>query len=311
MGARVVSVPPERVAAVRGFNRFYTNAIGALREGLLDSPYSLTEARLIFELAQVERMDVVDLRRSLDIDAGYLSRILARFERAGLVTRERSERDARRQVIRLARRGRSAFKMLDSRSAKETGALLGRHDPDEQRRLVDAMRTISGILGDEVALPPATLRAPRSGDYGWVVERHGAIYATEYGWDETFEALVARIVADFIDERDASREAAWIADLGGSPAGCVFCVKREAAVAQLRLLLVEPTARGRGIGAALVNECVAFARRAGYERMMLWTNDVLVDARRIYERAGFVLAEEHGHRAFGHDLVSQDWWLTL
>ena len=147
MGARVVSVPPERVAAVRGFNRFYTNAIGALREGLLDSPYSLTEARLIFELAQVERMDVVDLRRSLDIDAGYLSRILARFERAGLVTRERSERDARRQVIRLARRGRSAFKMLDSRSAKETGALLGRHDPDEQRRLVDAMRTISGILG--------------------------------------------------------------------------------------------------------------------------------------------------------------------
>jgi len=311
MGARVVSVPPERVAAVRGFNRFYTNAIGVLREGLLDSPYSLTEARLIFELAQVERMDVVDLRRSLDIDAGYLSRILARFERAGLVTRERSERDARRQVIRLARRGRSAFKMLDSRSAKETGALLGRHDPDEQRRLVDAMRTISGILGDEVALPPATLRAPRSGDYGWVVERHGAIYAAEYGWDETFEGLIARIVADFIDERDASREAAWIADLGGSPAGCVFCVKREAAVAQLRLLLVEPTARGRGIGAALVNECVAFARRAGYERMMLWTNDVLVDARRIYERAGFVLAEEHGHRAFGHDLVSQDWWLTL
>ena len=278
---------------MRGFNRFYTNAIGVLREGLLDSPYSLTEARLIFELAQVERMDVVDLRRSLDIDAGYLSRILARFERAGLVTRERSERDARRQVIRLARRGRSAFKMLDSRSAKETGALLGRHDPDEQRRLVDAMRTISGILGDGV------------------VERHGAIYAAEYGWDETFEGLVARIVADFIDERDASREAAWIADLGGSPAGCVFCVKREAAVAQLRLLLVEPTARGSGIGAALVNECVGFARRAGYERMMLWTNDVLVDARRIYERAGFVLAEEHGHRAFGHDLVSQDWWLTL
>src|SRR3989442_11594923 len=182
MGARAVSVPAERVAAVRGFNRFYTNAIGALREGLLDSQYSLTEARLIFELAQVERMDVVDLRRSLDIDGGYLSRILTRFERAGLVTRERSERDARRQVIRLARRGRSAFKMLDSRSAKATGALLGRHDPEEQRRLVDAMRTIRGILGDEVALAPVTLRPARPGDYGWGAGRHGATYPADYGW---------------------------------------------------------------------------------------------------------------------------------
>jgi DNA-binding MarR family transcriptional regulator/N-acetylglutamate synthase-like GNAT family acetyltransferase len=293
------------------FNRFYTGVIGVLRDGLLQTPYSLTEARVIFELAQRERMEVADLRRDLDLDGGYLSRILTRFEADGLIGRERSSADARRQVIRLTDRGGEVFTTLDARSAEEIAALLAGLSEEEQRQLVAAMATIRSLL--ERRPPPRSfvLRPLGPGDLGWVVHRHGVLYAQEYGWDETFEALVARIVADYVDHRNPRRENAWIAEVEGEPAGCVFCVQRDERTAQLRLLLVEPRARGLGIGTRLVEECLRFARRAGYEEIMLWTNDVLVDARRIYERAGFELAEEEPHHSFGHDLVGQNWRRTL
>ena len=298
----------ERVATVRAFNRFYTNVIGVLREGLLQTPYSLTEARVIFELAQRTTADVADLRRTLDIDAGYLSRILARFDADGVATRERSATDGRRQVIQLTDRGRAVFEMLNARSADENRKLLSGLGEEEQRRLVAAMGTIREVLEDTPQPRAFVLRAPEPGEYGWVVQRHGALYAQEYGWDETFEALVARIVADFVEHRDPRRENAWIAEVDGEPAGCVFCVKRDEKTAQLRLLLVDPRTRGMGIGTRLVEECLRFARRAGYEEIMLWTNDVLEEARHIYERAGFELVEEERHHSFGHDLVGQNWW---
>lgn len=301
----------DRVADVRTFNRFYTRVIGVLREGLLRSPYSLTEARVIFELAQREVTEAVELRRLLDIDAGYLSRILSRFEADGLAVRRRSGVDGRRQVVVLTDQGRAAFETLDARSADETRSLLSRLDEADQRRLVDAMGTIRRLLGGSPGSEPLVLRAPGPGDLGWVVHRHGVLYAREYGWDDTFEALVARIVADYLADRDPRREAAWIAELGGRPVGCVLCVRRDDDVAQLRCLLVEPSARGMGIGARLVDQCVAFARQAGYVRLTLWTNDVLEQARRLYERAGFELVDEQEHRSFGHRLVGQHWSRTL
>ena len=299
------------MAAVRAFNRFYTTVIGVLAEGLLRTPYSLTEARVIFELAQRDATEVADLRRLLDIDAGYLSRMLARFEADGLTSRERSPEDGRRQVVRLTGPGREAYETLNHRSAEEIRRLLSSHSGEEQQRLVAAMTRIREILEGRRAPAAYVLRPPGPGDLGWVVQRHGALYTSEYGWDETFEALVARIVADYAGRHDAGREACWIAEVDGEPAGCVFCVRREDPVAQLRLLLVDPGARGLGIGSRLVDECIRFARRAGYARLTLWTNDVLVEARRIYERAGFQLGEEERHRSFGHDLVGQHWWLTL
>ena len=303
--------PDDRVNAVRAFSRFYTNLIGLMREGLLRSPYSLTEARAIFELAQRRSMDLADLRQLLELDAGYLSRILARFETDGLVTRESSKADRRRQIIRLTRQGRTVFKTLDTRSTEQIRTLLSRLSEEDQRRLVGAMKTIQGVVDRSPRPEPYVLRPPGPGDLGWVVQRHGVLYAEEYGWDETFEALVARIVADYVDHRDPRRESAWIAEVDGEPVGCVFCVKKEEKTAQLRLLLVEPRARGMGIGSRLVNECMRFARRAGYKEMTLWTNDVLDDARRIYERAGFMLVETERHNSFGHDLVGQNWWRAL
>jgi DNA-binding MarR family transcriptional regulator/GNAT superfamily N-acetyltransferase len=300
-----------QVAAVRAFNRFYTNVLGLLHEGLLCTPYSLTEARVIFELAQRDACELADLRRSLDIDAGYMTRILARFEADGVATRERSSADGRRQVIALSARGREVFEMLDRRSAEEIRTLLSPLSERDQRRLVGAMGAIREALEGSRGPQPHQLRPPGSGDLGWVVQRHGALYAEEYGWDDSFEALVARIVADYIDHRDPRRESAWIAEIDGEPVGCVFCCRREKDVAQLRLLLVEPRARGMGVGTRLVDECVRFARQAGYEHIMLWTNDVLEDARRIYERAGFELTDEEPHRSFGHDLVGQNWWRRL
>jgi DNA-binding MarR family transcriptional regulator/N-acetylglutamate synthase-like GNAT family acetyltransferase len=300
-----------RVAAVRRFNRTYTNVLGLLHEGLLDTRYSLTEARVVFELAQRDETPVGDLRASLDIDAGYLSRILGRFEARGIVERERSSADARRQVIRLTDEGRSAFRELDNRAAEQVRVLLARLGEDEQRRSVAAMITLEEILEVPDLPKVVVLRAPRSGDFGWVIERHGAVYAQEFGWDATFEALVARIVADFIEHRDPEREAAWVAEVDGERVGCVFCVKKTDEVAQLRILLVEPNARGIGLGTRLVDECIRFARDAGYTSMILWTNDVLHDARRIYERAGFRLIEEEPHHSFGHDLVGQTWEMTL
>lgn len=297
----------DRVAAVREFNRFYTNVIGVLREGLLRTPYSLTEARVIFELAQREETELADLRRTLDIDAGYLSRILARFETDGLAERKRSAADARRQIIRLTDQGRAAFDMLNARSAEEIRALLSRLTEEDQRRLIAAMEVTRDLLDGSSRPNSYLLRPLRPGDFGWVVHRHGLLYAEEYGWDETFEALVARIVADYVEHRDPHRENAWIAEVDGEPAGCIFCVRKNDKVAQLRLLLVEPTARGLGIGGRLVEECIRFARQTGYEEIMLWTNDVLEDARRVYERAGFELVEEEKHHSFGHDLVGQNW----
>jgi len=299
------------VAAVRAFNRFYTNRIGVLGDGLLRTPHSLTEARVLYELSQRDVTEVADLRRELDIDAGFLSRLLARLERSGLVARERSQADARRQRIRLTADGTAAFAELDRRSAAEIGALLDAVGEEDQRRLVAAMDVVRGVLEGVPRSEAFVLRPAHAGDFGWIVHRHGALYAQEYGWDETFEALVARIVADHVEHRDPRLEAAWIAELDGEPVGCVLCVRREDDVAQLRLLLVEPGARGRGIGARLIEECLRFAKRAGYHRITLWTNDVLHEARRLYERAGFELVESAPHHSFGHDLVEQTWARAL
>ena len=299
------------VTAVREFNRFYTNVLGLLREGLLDTPYSLTEARVIFELGRADHAEVAALRAWLDIDRGYLSRILARFEADGLVTRQRSASDGRRQVISLTPGGRSAFRMLDSRSAGQISALLAERSPADQRRLTAAMASIREVIEGPARPPDFVLRAPEPGDLGWVIQAHGALYAREYGLDADFEALVARIVADYAAGHDPQRERGWIAEAGGLPAGCIFCVRKSGTTAQLRLLLVEPWARGAGIGDRLVAECIAFARASGYSEIVLWTQDVLVAARRIYQRAGFRLVNEGRHHSFGEDLVEQTWRLAL
>jgi DNA-binding MarR family transcriptional regulator/GNAT superfamily N-acetyltransferase len=299
------------VAAVRAFNRLYTNVIGVLRGGYLNTPYSLTEARLLFELGQRDRTEVSVLRRGLDIDAGYLSRILGRFEADQLVTREKSGTDARRQVITLTAAGRELQQSLDTRAAEEIGALLAGLGEDAQQRLVASMREITQVLA--AAPPPRAylLRAPRPGDLGWVVQRQAAGYAAEYGWDETYEALVARIIADFVDSRDPAREAAWIAEADGQRVGSILCMRKSDTVARLRLLYVDPAARGLGIGSKLVEECLRFARAAGYTEMTLWTNSVLAEARRIYQRTGFTLTGEEAHHSFGADLVGQNWTRKL
>lgn len=300
----------DRVARVRAFNRFYTNLLGVLREGFLQTPYSLTESRVIFELAQRPAAQLTELRRDLDVDAGYMTRILTRLEADGLLIRERSQADGRRQVVRLSEQGHNAFEVLDKRSAHDVGELLSRLPDKDQDRLLAAMATIQNLLADRHRTP-VRLRPAASGDFGWVVERHGVLYADEHGWDESFEALVARIVADYIERHDPRRENAWIAEVDAERAGCVFCTRKESDVAQLRLLLVEPRARGRGVGTRLVDECLEFATRAGYSRIMLWTNDVLKEARRVYERAGFTLGDEEKHHSFGRDLVGQNWWKSL
>jgi DNA-binding MarR family transcriptional regulator/GNAT superfamily N-acetyltransferase len=302
-------VDPSQVAAVRAFTRCYTAVLGVLDEGLLHTPYSVTEARVIYELAQRDESGLAELRRDLRVDAGYMSRIVARLEADGLVTRSRSASDARRQVLALTEQGRAVFTTLDARSAAQVGQLLAGIPEPVRRRVVAAMDVVRTVLADErpSAVRTVVLRPPGPGDYGWVVARHGALYADEYGWDADFEGLVARIVGDHVEHHDPAREAAWIAEVDGEPAGCVFCVARDATTAQLRILLVEPRFRGLGIGTRLVDQCLQFARRAGYRSITLWTNDVLVSARRIYEAAGFALVDEEAHHSFGHDLVGQHW----
>jgi DNA-binding MarR family transcriptional regulator len=271
------------IEVVRRFNRVFTRRIGVLREGLLHSRYSLTEARILFELAHREDRSASDLSRELGLDPGYLSRTLVRLEGQGLIARARSEKDGRRRILSLTSAGKDAFAMLDTRSREEVAEMLGGLSERDQRRLVDAIGINEGILQRDFKFSePFVLRAHEPGDMGWVVNRHDVLYAREYGWDESFEALVARIVAAFIDGYDPAKERCWIAEIGEERVGCVFIVKESEAVAKLRLLLVESEARGLGLGTRLVEECICFARGRGYEKLTLWTNSVLDAARHIY-----------------------------
>jgi DNA-binding MarR family transcriptional regulator/GNAT superfamily N-acetyltransferase len=299
-----------RVAAVRRFNRFYTSKIGVLH--YLGSDFSLAEVRVLYELAhRAAAPTAAQLGKDLNLDAGYLSRLVNAFERRGLIARTRSTSDGRRSHLALTTAGRAAFAPLGARSHDEMAALLAPLSDTDQRRVLDAMETIEAVLGGGDGPPPFTLRPHRPGDMGWVVQRHGALYAQEYGWDERFEALVASIVAKFIERFDPARERCWIAEKDGEAVGSVFLVKRGKSVAQLRLLIVDPKARGLGIGARLVGECEAFARASGYRTITLWTNSVLTSARRIYEAAGYRLVDSEPHESFGHKLVGENWEKTL
>jgi DNA-binding MarR family transcriptional regulator/GNAT superfamily N-acetyltransferase len=300
------------VADVRRFNRFYTRQIGVLQEHLLDTPFSLTEARVLFELAHHEQTTASQLGAELGLDAGYRSRLLRSFERRRLITKQPSPTDRRQILLSLTDKGQATFAALNARSHADISALLNKLSTSQQQRLLDAMHVIEELLG---ARPepkvPYILRPPQPGDMGWVVQRHGVLYAEEYGWNEEFEALVAEIVAKFVQQFDPTRERCWIAEKDGVNVGSVFLLRHSKTVAQLRLLLVEPQARGVKIGTRLVDECVRFARQVGYRKMMLWTNDVLHAARRIYERAGFRLVREEKHHSFGKDLVGQTWELDV
>lgn len=301
------SLTEARVLEVRAFNRFYTKVIGVLAAGMHQSPFSLSESRVLFEIARAGRMETGELRSLLDLDAGYLSRMLTRLEGDGLVARERSATDARKQVVWLTPAGQEAFAALDRGSQEQVERLLAGLPEAGRERLVAAMRTIRELL-DPPARPTAyVIRPPRGGDLSWVVHRHGVLYAREYGWGMAFEQTVARIVADF----DPGRDAGWIAEVDGEPAGCVFCVHRDDATAQLRLLLVEPSARGLGLGGRLVEECLRHARERGYQRIVLWTRDPLVAARHIYETAGFRLDSEEPGMENGIPLTEQMWSLDL
>jgi DNA-binding MarR family transcriptional regulator/N-acetylglutamate synthase-like GNAT family acetyltransferase len=301
-----------RVESVRRFNRFYTKQIGLLSEHVLKSQFSLAEARVIYELAQREKATATEMGAELGLDAGYLSRLLAAFKKRGLISKKPSETDGRQSVIWLTDKGRKAFTELNAHSHGEVESLLGRLPQADQNRLIDAMRVIEEVLGARPEQKVSyVIRPHRPGDMGWVTHRHGVIYNEEYGWDEEFEALVAEIAAKFIRNYDPKRERCWIAERGGEIADCIFLVKKSSTVAQLRLLLVEPSARGMGIGKRLVNECVRFARQTGYKKIALWTNSALHAARHIYEEAGFRLVKEEPHHSFGHDLVGQNWELKL
>lgn len=303
----------QRVAAIRRFNRFYTKQIGLLQEGLLKSPFSLTESRVLYELANRVRPTATDLGAELGLDAGYLSRILRKFEQQGLIEREPSAADARQNHLSLTSLGRETFAPLDERSRGEIGDVLARLPIAAQRRLIAAMETIQDLLAASPSHVPVSymLRPPRSGDYGWIVHRQAALYAEEYGWDERFEALLAEIVAAFIQNFNPKRERCWIAEREGEVVGSIFLVEENAEVAKLRLLYVEPKARGLGIGRRLVRECIDFARHCKYKKVTLWTNDILAAARHLYEEAGFQLVAEERHHSFGHDLVGQNWELVL
>ena len=301
-----------RIAAVRRFSRFYTGAIGALREHLHDSRFSLTEARVLYELAHRQDLTATAIGRDLGLDSGYLSRILQRFSRDGLLRRERSPRDGRQTCLTLTEAGSAAFAPLDAASASEIATLLtGLPDP-AQSVLVAAMGQIEALLGGMDSAPrPWLLRPPRPGDIGWVVARHGALYAEEYAFDAQFEALVAKVAGAFLEANDPACERCWIAERDGVNVGSIFLVRGDLDTARLRLLLVEPSARGAGIGRRLVAECIAFARAAGYRRVVLWTNDILTAARHLYVESGFRLVASKPHRDFGPAIVGEDWTLEL
>jgi DNA-binding MarR family transcriptional regulator/GNAT superfamily N-acetyltransferase len=309
----------DEVAAFRRFNRLYTHFIGTLQEGLLDTPYSLSEARVLYELATRRQPLAKEITQELGMDAGYLSRMLSKFHEAGLLKRAASSQDGRQTTLGLTQKGRAAFRVLNTRSDRQAHDILGSLAPGPRQDLIRSMRTIEEVLHPtvkaegEAHAPSFTLRQHRPGDMGWVVHREGALYAQEYGWDQRFEALAARVVADFIDRFDPTCERCWIAERNGESLGHIFLVKHpeREGVAKLRLLLVEPSARGLGLGHALVAECVRFAREAGYRKITLWTQSILTAAHRIYQHAGFRLVHEEPHHSFGKDLVAQTWELDL
>jgi len=302
----------QHAGSVRSFNRFYTKQIGLLRKGYLDSAFSLAEVRVLYELGRKKHPIAVDIAKELDLDAGYLSRLLAKFEKRGLISRKASGTDARQSHLSLTKRGRQAFAPLEVKTQRQVTAMLNRLSASDQQRLVDAMHTIEALLGAEPQPErPYTLRCHKPGDMGWVVHRHGALYAAEYGWDESFEALTAEIVAKFIQNFDPKRERCWIAEQDGTNLGCVFLVKKSDRVAKLRLLLLEPAARGLGLGKRLVDECIGFAREVGYRKMTLWTQSNLHAARHIYASAGFRLVKKWPVKQFGHEMLSETWDLKL
>jgi DNA-binding MarR family transcriptional regulator/N-acetylglutamate synthase-like GNAT family acetyltransferase len=310
----------QRIAAVRAFNRFYTQRIGVLREHLLESPFPLTGVRVLYELAHWPKAGDLPtasvLAARLALDEGYLSRVLRSFEQRGLVRKKSSTADARRKSLALSSRGRQLFASLDARSRAEVAAILGKLSIAAQSQVVEAMRSIGGLLGQPQAdarqrQPPYVLRPPQPGDIGWVVHRHGVLYAQEYGYDERFEALVAGIAASFVQRFDPKRERCWIAERDGEIVGSVFLVRKSKTTAKLRLLLVEPQVRGLGIGRRLVDECVRFARRAGYRKLMLWTQSDLSAARHLYALAGFRKIDEEPHESFGKKLVAETWERVL
>lgn len=302
----------KRADCVRSFNRFYTKQMGVLHQGLLDSPFSLTEARVIYELGQRKESTASELGSQLDLDAGYLSRMLSGFKNQGLIHKEVSPRDARQTILRLSEAGQETYRMLNSRSQKEIEAMLGELTEHDQTRLVNAMRAIQRLLDpDKTAGESYTLRPPQPGDLGWVVAQHGALYAREYGWDESFEGFVAEIVAEYVKNYIPGKERCWIAEVDGQNAGSAFVVRKSDEAAKLRMLIVTPEARGLGIGKRLVEECISFARQAGYRKMTLWTNSCLLAARHIYEHFGFQLVDSEPYHDFGQDLVSETWDLEL
>ncbi len=297
---------------VRRFNRFYTARIGVLSEGLHDRPFSLTEARVVYELAQHETTTAAEINVTLRLDPGYLSRILAKLRKNRLLDRRPSPHDGRQSLIWLTDAGRSEFDILNASSQSEICEMLTSLEADERRKLIESMQTIRKLLGDETTRgAPYILRQHEPGDMGWIVHRHGVLYAAEYRWTIEFEALVAEIVADFMKSYDPAWDRCWIAEMDGENVGCILLTRATDSVAKLRLLLVEPKARGLGIGSRLVDEAVRFARRIGYEKAVLWTQSNLADARRIYERAGFRCTKEEPHHSFGHDLVAETWELEL
>jgi DNA-binding MarR family transcriptional regulator/N-acetylglutamate synthase-like GNAT family acetyltransferase len=299
------------VARIRAFNRTWTEVLGLLDQGLLQTDRSLAEARVVFELAQRNSWERLELRHRLGMDASFLSRVIGRLESDDLVETSPSESDGRAIAVRLTDQGRATFDVLNRRSIAQINDLIQPLSADQRLQMVEAMSVIVQLVRPDLAERNVAFRPLAPGDLGWVIQRHGAVYADEFGWNADFEALVASIVADYHRNHKPGREAAWIAEVDGARAGCVFCCERDDDTAQLRILLVEPWARGLHLGRRLVDQCIDFATGAGYSAMMLWTNDVLVSARRIYEAAGFELVSSEPHHSFGHDLVGQDWELEL
>jgi DNA-binding MarR family transcriptional regulator/GNAT superfamily N-acetyltransferase len=301
-----------QIAAVRAFNRFYTRKLGVLDQHLLQSPFSLSEARVLYEIATSESLAAKEIGLVLGLDPGYLSRIIQNFDDRGLIARKPLPSDRRQHQLSLTAKGRQAFDKLNRSSQDEVTAMLARLPEGGRERLIEAMALIENLLGASGAsFAPAILRDPRPGDMGWVVQSHGSLYAREYGFDSSFESLVAEISAKFLASFDASRERCWIAELKGAPVGSVFLVRHSDDVAKLRLLLVDPAGRGHGLGQRLVAECVAFARQCGYRKITLWTQSILVAARRIYQDTGFVLVGSEPHRSFGQSLIGETWELEL